>query len=142
MAKSGAQIAKKWASNTVNAGQAYEDGIRAVQNNPMEAAANAGDRMLAGVRKSIESGKHAANCRAVSKGRWQDAAIKKGRPRIADGVAQASPMVTAFHDQHQPIAEASSAEAKQAKANGVSGKERMMANYDRMSNFRFQRPPM
>lgn len=141
MAKSGQMIAKKWATNTNNSGQAYEDGIRGVQDNPMEKAAAAGDRMLAGVRKAVESGKHAANCRAVSKGRWQEAAIKKGRQRIAEGVSQATPLVIAFHDQHQPVADASRAEARQAKANGVSGRDRMIANFDRMSGFRFQRPP-
>lgn len=139
-AKTSAQITKKWATNTVAAGQAMRDGINAVTDNPMQKAAAAADRLVAGVQRAVASGKFQQNTQSVSLATWKNRMLQKGVPRVADGVTAATSLVQAFHDQHQQVANDSSAAAAAAKAQGVSGKERMLMNFDKMSGFRFQRP--
>lgn len=138
--KNAAQIRENWQRKMNNAGQSMRDGVSNVTENPMEKAAMAEDRWAAGVQRARENGKFRDGVGSVSLSTWKDRYIKKGLPRIAEGVAAAGSVVEAFHAQHQPICEQAHEEARAMKAAGADGRARMLANFERMSNFRFQRP--
>lgn len=141
MAKTADQIASKWVNSMQNASTAAIQGVAAVTENPMEKAAAAQDRYQSGVAKAVANGKYADGCRSVSLSAWQQAFKTKGAPRMAEGAVAAKPMVTAFHQQHQVVAQQSSDEAARARADGsMDGRARMNRNYDLMSGFRFQKP--
>lgn len=138
--KSSANIANNWLAGVQRSGDKVSQGVDAVQTAPGELAAQAEDRWAEGVRKAKESGKFRANAASVSLGTWKDKMKKKGIPRMSDGASQAKSLVQAFHDQHQPVAEASADAAASERANGVDGRTRMLNNYDRMAAFKFVRP--
>lgn len=85
-----AQYAEKWARNTANARPDYEAGVRRVTEAPGVKAAQAADKMLAGIEEAIRSGRWAANVASVGLSDWQNAAINKGASRLADGVQNAA----------------------------------------------------
>lgn len=139
--KNAAAIAKKWVSGMQNATTAMQDGVKSVTDNPMEKAAAASDRYVAGVQKAANDGSYADGCRSVSLEAWRQAYLKKGVTRVSDGATQAQGTVEAFHAQHQPVADQSSAECAAAKADGsMDGKARMLHNYEKMKGFRFAKP--
>lgn len=139
--KTGAAIAKSWLQGIQNNTQKAAAAVDAMTVNPMELAAAAQDRYAAGVAKAAREGKFAAGCRSVSGQAWKTAYKTKGVPRMAEGAAQAMGLTAAFHDQHQPVAAASSEMCAAAKAAGtMDGKARMLANFDNMSAFKFVRP--
>lgn len=136
--KTGATIAKKWVASMQSAGTTAAAGAQAVTENPMEKAAAAQDRYAAGVARAAADGRYADGCRTVSLQSWQQAFIKKGAPRMAEGAAQAQSAVAAFHDWHQPIADASSAECAAGKADGtMDGRARMLKNYENLKGKRY-----
>lgn len=138
--KNPANIRENWQRSMNNAGTKMAQGVDAVTENPMERAAQAEDRWAAGVQRAREEGRFREGCSSVSLSTWKERYKKKGLSRIAEGVASAAGLVEAFHAQHQPICEAAHEEARAMKAAGADGRARMLANFDRMSNFRFQRP--
>lgn len=139
--KTGASIAKNWLTGIQNNTQKASAAVDAMTVNPMDLAAQAQDRYASGVAKAARDGTFAAGCRSVSAQAWKTAYKTKGVPRMAEGAAQSQSVVAAFHDQHQPVAQASSDMCAAAKAAGtMDGKARMLANFDNMSAFKFQRP--
>ena len=91
-----ADVANKWASRTAAAGPDYAAGIAATTVNPMELAANAKDKWLANIQQAAARGDYENGLRAVSAQTWKDKSIKKGAPRIVEGVNQAKPRMTQF----------------------------------------------
>lgn len=83
------KVAAKWATNLANSTENMKDGAEDVRESPTEAAAKKQDKYLAGVQKAVQSGKWAANLRAVSKQDWIDAYVAKAIPRIAAGATMA-----------------------------------------------------
>jgi hypothetical protein len=83
------QWLQKWSNNLNAAGTYITSGVQRVTTPPGQAAAAAQDRMIAGITAAVQSGKWARNVSAVSLQDWQNAMIKKGIPRIAQGTAQA-----------------------------------------------------
>lgn len=83
------EYADKWARRTSGAVQDYVSGVDRVTQAPGTAAAQAQDKMRAGINEAIDSGRWAANVGSVSLTEWQDAAKTKGQARLADGVNQA-----------------------------------------------------
>lgn len=79
----------KWGTNLNASGQYIQAGVNRVQTAPGVTAAAASDRMLAGVTASIQNGTWQRNVSKVSLSDWQNAMIKKGIPRLAQGVTQA-----------------------------------------------------
>lgn len=88
--------ADKWAANLSSATQAIKAGIQAVSVSPTSKAAARLDQYLAGVNAAVSSGRMAAKLNAVSLQSWQNAAIVKGVPRIAQGAAQSKDKFAAF----------------------------------------------
>jgi len=89
--KTGAQVAEKWLRNTQAAAKDYEDGVNAVQENPMAKAATMLDLAKQNYSEAIDSGRMAAALNAVSTQDWKTACTGKGKQRHSQGVAAAKP---------------------------------------------------
>lgn len=90
MAKVNAQQwLQKWGTNLNASGTYITNGVNNVQVAPGVSAAAAADRMLAGVQASITNGTWQRKVSSVSLQSWKDAMIKKGIPRLTQGVTQA-----------------------------------------------------
>lgn len=83
------QWLQKWSTNLNAAGTYIKNGVNSVTVAPGQSAAQAQDRMLAGVTAAVQNGKWARNVSAVSLQSWQNSMINKGIPRIAQGTQQA-----------------------------------------------------
>ena len=80
------QYVNRWKTGiTQNTGRIRE-GVERVSTSPTIAAANAVDRMLANLMKSIQDGTWAAQLKKVSLEDWKQSTIGKGLERIASGV--------------------------------------------------------
>ena len=86
--------------------------VMAVQTAPGAQAAKKADKMLTNITASIVSGRWARRVSAVSLSSWQEAMIKKGIPRISQGIDAAAPKVQAFFDEFFPVLDKISAEVK------------------------------
>lgn len=79
----------KWGTNLNAASQYITQGVQRVTVAPGQQAAQAQDRMLAGITASVTSGAWAARTAAVTLPQWQAAMTSKAIPRIPQGVTQA-----------------------------------------------------
>jgi len=96
MAKGFAKAAANWKARMQTAGTAYSDGIDAVTQSPMEAAANAKDAYAQGVNEAVASGRYERGLRRVSMSDWKKAAKEKGASRLASGANAAAPKMEKF----------------------------------------------
>lgn len=122
------QGAAKWRANTAGAGQAFRDGVASVQTAPGQQAAQAADRMLAGVTAAVTSGRWAAAVGAVPLERWKASMLSKGLARIAGGVADAEPKMAAFNARWYPLQQALSDHVKTMPRGSVADSQNR-ANY-------------
>lgn len=99
---SATQAATNWKNGMSNSGTKLTAGVNAVTQSPTAKAAQAVDRMVAGIQRAAQSGKIAAALNAVSLQDWKDAMINKGVPRVAAGASAAVPRVQAFFQQFLP----------------------------------------
>jgi hypothetical protein len=97
------QIADKWATGVSQSTEALKAGINAVTESPMEKAASAVDRQVAGVIAAAQSGKTAARLRSVSMEQWKQAMLTKGVSRVAGGAAAAKPKFAQFMSEFMPF---------------------------------------
>jgi len=74
-------------------------GLGRVSESPTAKAAAKQDKMLAELTRAVQSGKWANGLKRVSLEAWRAAAIDKGLPRIAAGVAGAHDKMTDFGTQ-------------------------------------------
>jgi hypothetical protein len=70
--------------------------IAATTVNPMERAANAQDKYIAGIQRAVQSGKWQAGLRSGALESWKSATIEKGIPRYGQGLEQARAKITAM----------------------------------------------
>ena len=82
-----AQAAAKWKRQMAAAGQAYEDGVNSVDVAPTAQAADAVDRMVAGMAEAAADGRIERGLRSVSLADWKKAAVEKGKQRLSQGAA-------------------------------------------------------
>lgn len=80
---------------------------------PGTQAAKKADKMLQNLTASVTSGRWGRRVSSVSLTDWQDALIKKGIPRIAQGVDAAAPKVEAFFAEFLPHVDKVQAEIAQ-----------------------------
>lgn len=113
MPKNAQDVADKWASRTAAAGPDYAKGIANTQVNPMELAAAAKDKWLANIQAAAAAGRFEDGLRKVSPQAWKEKAMKKGAPRIAEGVNQAKPRMVTFLNGFLPAQEQVTAQTKQ-----------------------------
>lgn len=102
MGLSAQEIAQKWRNNTAAATASMEAGVNAVTEAPTEKAAQAADRMLAGIQRAVRDGKWQAGLRRVSLEGWKTAMREKAIPRIAVGVAAAEGNFANFMGEFMP----------------------------------------
>lgn len=96
------QAAANWQKGMSNSTDKLKAGVNSVTVNPMEQAANAQDRYIAGIQKAVSSGKWQAGLRRKSLQDWKDAMNNKGAARVASGATAAVPKVQAFMGQFLP----------------------------------------
>ena len=101
MAKDPTAVTQKWLNNTSAAGQAYTDGVNAVQVAPGRAAAAAADLWATNVAQAKT--KFQRNSAAVSLDEWKTQATTKGAQRLASGVQGAQAKYQAFIVKHLQI---------------------------------------
>jgi len=77
----------------------------------VQAAAKA-DKMLTNITNSITSGRWQRRVASVSLTAWQESMVKKGIPRISQGIDAAAPKVEAFFAEFFPHLEKIEAEVK------------------------------
>lgn len=138
MAKSIESIVKKQIDRLSGAGEAIRDGIQSVTVAPGQKAAASKDRYLAGIQKSVD--KWADNVASVSLASWQEAALNKGVPRIAEGIRQAESKLIDFHTQLQSYQNSYLAKLNARPVLSLEdAKTKAGQNIEYMSKFRFKR---
>lgn len=130
------EVTKKWSQNLQNARTSIEAGVRAVTQAPTQKAAAKADKYLAGVQKAVESRKFQNSLNRVTLQDWSNSMITKGIPRIAVGVKEAEPKMTAFLAEFLPYARTVS-EQVQAMPNDTEQEreQRMLENVRRLRQF-------
>lgn len=140
MTLSAPEIAKKWARNAAGATQSMREGVANVTVNPMEKAAAAQDRYLAGVQSAVQSGKYRDGLLSVSLTDWKTAMLDKGIPRVAAGVAAAEPKFQKFLNSFLPFVETVQRELDSMPRGDLQQNlARMMHNATRLSEFKFMK---
>lgn len=97
-----ATAATNWANGMSNATAKITAGVNAVSVAPTQLAAQAANRMLAGIQAAVSSGKWQARLQAVTLQDWQQAMLNKGVPRVASGAQAAKPKFQTFLQQFLP----------------------------------------
>jgi ElaB/YqjD/DUF883 family membrane-anchored ribosome-binding protein len=82
--------------------QDIQAGIERVSVAPTAKAAKKADKMKARLVESIDSGKWQRGLMKVSLEEWKEKAVRKGIPRIADGIDSAAKKVVDFAGQLLP----------------------------------------
>ena len=77
------ETAAKWQSRFAASGDAYAQGVNRVQENPMQLAVQAQDRLLANFTTAVTSGKWARNTGNTSMAQWKQACVDKGKAALA-----------------------------------------------------------
>jgi len=93
------EYAAKHARRLTAAIEDIRTGLTRVTESPTAQAAAKSEKMLAELTRAVQSGKWAARLRSVSLEQWRTAAIEKGLPRIAAGVAGAREKMVDFGTQ-------------------------------------------
>lgn len=104
--------AQNWVSAMQNARQKYVNGVNAVQQSPMAAAAQNVNGYLNGVQSAVSSGKYQRGLMRVSLQDWQQAAVNLGAARLGAGATQAQPKMQAFMTQFLPFLASNVAKVK------------------------------
>ena len=109
----------KWSRRLNASGPDIQSGVQRVTTAPGQLAAQAQDRMLAGVTDAITSGRWQRRVSAVPLQDWQSAMITKGIPRISQGTAQAQKTKGAAIDRLLSNVDAAAAAANALPKGGL-----------------------
>lgn len=132
--------ADNWARGMGQAGEKMKAGVMAVTESPMEKAAQAVDRQVAGVMRAAQSGKTAANLRAVSMQAWKDAYTNIGVGRAAAAANTAKPKMAAFMQQFLPwVAQGQQKLASMPRGDVETNIARAVEMMRHNSQFRYQK---
>lgn len=93
------QYYAKWHSRLSAAQQQITDGVNAVSDSPMKAAAASKQKMRNNIIEAIDSGKWEAALNAVPLDYWKTQMTQVGIPRISTGAGNAKAKVTAFAEE-------------------------------------------
>lgn len=91
------QAADKWKRRLQSSTEDIRNGVNAVDESPMEAAARNPDKYVQGVQAAVASGKWQGGLRRVTLQSWKDATLNKGLPRISTGAEAAVGKVGSFY---------------------------------------------
>jgi len=115
-------------------------GIQRVTEAPGIKAAAAAETMIARLMEVVNSGEWAAAVSAVTLQDWKDAAINKGVPRIAAGIAAAEPKIVRFMTQLLPEVDRVKAMTDAMPNLTLEDRINRSAQFQReMANFKFQK---
>lgn len=93
-----AEISAKWEKRAIAAVPDAIDGVNRVTDSPMDKAAAAQDKMLAGVTAAVQSGKWANSLKAVPLDQWKKVTAEKMTQRMAGGITAAAPKRKKFDE--------------------------------------------
>lgn len=131
------QVAKKWATNLGNAGQSMKDGVTAVTESPMAAAARSLDLMRQNFLAAIDSGKVLRGLQRKTLDDWKNAMLTKGVSRIQQGAQQGQGAVQQFQAQWLPFIRAASNRIKAMPKGGMANAmARIQANLEAAASFK------
>lgn len=106
------QAVEKWQRRTSAAGQDYIAGVQRVTTHPGQLAARNVQGYINGVNAAVQNGKWQTNVAAGTLQDWQDAAVNKGAPRLAQGVQAAGPKMAAALGRVFPMIDAAQREVQ------------------------------
>lgn len=130
-------IAQLWMQRASSSQDRMKAGVTAVNDSPMEKAAQAAPQWLAGVQRAAAEGSFEAGLRKVSLADWKQKMINKGIPNMATGVREALPDMTKFLAEFLPFAADVSDQIKaMPKGTKEDSRARMNAAFDKMSSFK------
>lgn len=133
-------IAEMWASKMAQSADKYRAGVQAVTTNPMEAAAAAKDRMLAGIQAAVADGRYEAGLRKWTTAAWKQRTATKGGERLASGAREAKEDFARFLTAWLPVAENIKAEvASMPKGTIEDSLARVRKNIEMAKEFKRQR---
>jgi hypothetical protein len=131
-------VAQKWRQNLAASVPSIKASINALQVNPMQKAAQNGAAYAQGVMDAYNSGRWASGLMRVDFQEWKQKTAEVGTQRIASGAQAAMPKMTAFLGQLLPYTESVKAQIKQMpNSTQEERKQRMIANFEKMSQFKF-----
>lgn len=140
MPKSAQEIANKQVRRAQEASADYVSGVESVTESPGARAVKKKDKLRNNVIAAIDSGKWEANTAAVSLEEWKSKTKSKGGERYARGVEESREAIIAFHEEFQPFVQRVKAELDQMPdATKEQRKAKMVANFDKMSQFKRSR---
>lgn len=131
------QVARKWATNYSNSGNAMEEAIKAITENPMEKAAAKVEKYQQGIMRAIQSGKWVAGLKRMSLAQWKERTIKLTRARMVDGAAKGEGSMRKFMDAWLPYMDALRVKLNTMASDTLEQrKQRMIAAFEWNSKFR------
>ena len=134
------EAADKWARRTAAAVPDYTAGILRVTESPMEAAAEAAEKMLQNLLEAVQSGRWARSLKKVSLAEWKEATTKKGSARLAQGVQGATKKQEDYYNEVFPYLETIQAEIAAMPDLGIEDSIARSAHLQRrMHEFKNQR---
>lgn len=137
MAKSVADVTKKWADNTQAAIPRYVKGVQSTTKDPTEEAIKQQSLYIDNTRKAAESGKWASGLRRAGKSKWLKASVEKGAANITTGVRHGQDKVTQFMTAFLPYVEQGAEQVRSMpKGTEADSKARMMAMFDHNKAFK------
>lgn len=132
--------ATKWADRLGSSGAAVEAGVRNVAEAPTMAAARNLEKYKAKVMDALASGKTKRNMEATTLSQWQEPMLKQGIERMAQGAQNNKGKMVAFNtalysyqDSYLPAIH------RMPNITKADNKARMLANFDKMSEFSYNR---
>lgn len=129
--KSAAQMAQNYARAMANptTAQNYKDGIAAVTQSPMAAAAqpDAQARYAQNTQAAVTSGKMAQRLNAVPLQLWKDNASQVGASRLSTGAQKAASKVQAHFQKWAPIYQQASDVVKSMPKGGIANAQARVA---------------
>lgn len=137
---SAAEIAAKWRQNLSNAGPTYKAGVQAVTVSPTQQAKKQAEKMVRNLKASVDSGKYAAACDAVTLPDWQSACIEQGAARLVDGAAHGETDMTRYLEVALPVIRRLASEVR-AMPDGTEAEReaRLLAFVRGMRKFKYSR---
>lgn len=94
---------EKWARRTKAAVPDMQEGIRRLEENPLDKAAAKQDKMIANLTKSVQNGTWAKGLKGYGFEKWKEVTAQKGGERISGGIDQAMDKHTKFAEYNTRV---------------------------------------
>lgn len=98
-----ASIVQRWQTNGAASATKYKDSIMSLIDNPLDKAADAGDRYIAGIQRAEAEGKRARGLRDYGFDNWKKVTANKGSIRLGQGMAESADRMAKAMSQLLPF---------------------------------------